>query len=79
MTSCLLTKTDTTKHTHRFYRVEICANLFEEFSVLREWGMRGGKGRQILSLFPDLMSASHAADKLREAKLRAGYNRETLA
>jgi predicted DNA-binding WGR domain protein len=63
----------------RYYRLEILTNLFEEFSVLREWGTRGGKGRQVINLFPDLMSASHAADKLREDKLRKGYQREAGA
>lgn len=42
---------------------------------MREWGLRGGKGRQVINLFPDLMSASHAADRLREIKLRNGYQR----
>jgi len=68
-------KSNPLKSTARYYRVEICTNLFEEFSVLREWGMKGGKGQQIINLFPDLMSASHAADRLREDKLRKGYQR----
>ncbi|GLQ35772.1 hypothetical protein GCM10007939_20550 [Amylibacter marinus] len=75
MTTCLMFKTNPQKHSARYYRVEICANLFEEFSVLREWGVRGGKGRQVLNLFPDLMSASRAADRHRTQKLRAGYHR----
>jgi len=75
MTQCLLFKLNPLKSTARYYRVEICANLFDEFSVLREWGMRGGKGQQVINLFPDLMSASHAADRLREEKLRKGYQR----
>jgi predicted DNA-binding WGR domain protein len=61
--------------TNRFYRVEISANLFQEFSVLREWGRVGGKGRQIIRLFPDLVTASKAADTVRETTLRRGYIR----
>lgn len=75
MTECLMFKTTSKTSSARYYRLEILTNLFEEFSVLREWGMRGGKGRQVISLFPDLMSASHAADRLREEKLRKGYQR----
>ncbi|WP_229802352.1 WGR domain-containing protein [Paramylibacter ulvae] len=58
-----------------FYRVEICANLFEEFSVVREWGRVGRHGRQIIQLFPDLVSASSAADKVRETAMKRGYQR----
>jgi len=61
--------------TNRFYRVEISANLFQEFSVLREWGRVGGKGCQIIRLFPDLLTASKAADTARETTLRRGYIR----
>jgi len=43
---------------------------------MREWGLCGGKGRQVINLFPDLMSASQAADQLRCEKLRKGYQRE---
>jgi len=75
MTPCLMFKYSPAKINAHYYRLEICANLFEEFSVLREWGTRGGKGRQVINLFPDLMSASHAADRLREDKLRKGYRR----
>jgi len=66
-------RNDPTNRSSRFYRVEISANLFQEFSVLREWGNIGGKGRQIIRLFPDLLSASHAADNVRKTNLRRGY------
>jgi predicted DNA-binding WGR domain protein len=68
-------RNDPAKRTSRFYRVEISANLFQEFSVLSEWGNMGGKGRQIIRLFPDLLSASHAADSVRKNNLRRGYLR----
>lgn len=73
MTCCLMFRDDPNVAPSRFYRVEICANLFQEFSVLREWGRVGGKSRQIINLFPDLLSASKAADKVRNRTLRGGY------
>ena len=76
MTCCLMFQNDPTKRTSRFYRVEISANLFQEFSVLREWGRVGSKGRQIIRLFPDLLSASKAADNVRETNLRRGYQKD---
>ncbi|PCH97842.1 MAG: hypothetical protein COB84_03290 [Rhodobacteraceae bacterium] len=78
MTCCLMFRNDPAKPASRFYRVEISANLFQEFSVLREWGFVGCKGRQMIGLFPDLLSASHAADKIRETNLRRGYARVDL-
>jgi len=66
-------RNDPTNRSSRFYRVEISANLFQEFSVLREWGRVGDKGRQIINLFPDLLSASIAADSARNRSLRRGY------
>ncbi|WP_346265062.1 WGR domain-containing protein [Pontivivens insulae] len=59
------------------YRVEITANLFGEFSVVREWGRRGGRMRERIELFTDLLSASRAADRHRRARLRRGYQRLT--
>ena len=75
MTQCLMFKPTTQKTSPHYYRLEILTNLFEEFSVLREWGMRGGKGCQNIKLFPDLISASLAADQIREKKLNKGYCR----
>ena len=75
MTCCLMFRNDPNKCTPRFYRVEISANLFQEFSVLREWGHSGSKGRQMIRLFPDLLSASIAADVVRETNLRRGYQK----
>ena len=75
MTCCLMLNNDPKKPSARFYRIEISTNLFEEFSVLREWGRVGGNGRQIIDLFPDLLSASLAADNIRKTNLRRGYER----
>jgi len=58
-----------------FYRVEIVGNLFGEFSVIREWGRVGGQARERVDLFEGLLEASHAADRVRRARLRRGYTR----
>lgn len=59
----------------RYYRVEIAYNLFNEISVLREWGVAGGKGRARISLFANLRDASRAADGFRNRALKRGYAR----
>lgn len=63
----------------RYYRVEIAMNLFEEISVLREWGVSGGKGRTRIDLFGNLREASSAADKYRTRAQRRGYARADRA
>jgi predicted DNA-binding WGR domain protein len=59
----------------RYYRVEIAMNLFDEVSVLREWGVKGGKGRTMINIFGNLRDASLAADDFRHSALRRGYAR----
>lgn len=50
-------------------------NLFEEVSVLREWGVAGGKGRSMVRIFNNLRDASLAADQYRDGALKRGYAR----
>ncbi|CUK13540.1 WGR domain-containing protein [Shimia thalassica] len=59
----------------RFYRVEIAYNLFEEISVLREWGYAGGQGQSQVDIYGNLREASVAADRLRNRALKRGYSR----
>ena len=60
----------------RFYRVEVCYNLFGEYSVLREYGAMGAKGRQLVHWFSNLRDACWAADQWQKQALRRGYNVE---
>ena len=59
----------------RYYRVEIAMNLFEEVSVLREWGIAGGNGQSVISIYGNLREASLAADRHRNRMLKRGYGR----
>lgn len=79
MTSCLLYRSSDRHFRPRFYRVEIAMNLFEEVSVLREWGVAGRKGTSKIDIFGNLRHASEAADKARKAALRRGYHRTEAA
>lgn len=58
-----------------FYRVEIAMNLFDEVSVLREWGRCGTKPRMMVNCFGNLREASVAADRFRNRALKRGYTR----
>lgn len=59
----------------RYYRVEIAYNLFNEISVMREWGVTGGKGRALINIYGNLRDASHAADTYRDRAVKRGYAR----
>ena len=59
----------------RFYRVEIAMNLFAEVSVLREWGVKGGRPCETITSFGNLRDASLAADSYRNRALKRGYER----
>ncbi len=74
MAICILYK-PSLKTRPRFYRVEIAMNLFEEVSVMREWGVKGGKGRTQINIFGNLREASNAADSFRNRALKRGYER----
>lgn len=57
----------------RFYRVELAYNLFGEYSVLREWGGRRGRGSRRVTWFSNLRDACVAAEKWNRRALRRGF------
>ncbi len=75
MPNCLLYRNAPKGNILRFYRVEIAYTLFGDFSVLREWGVKGRSGQSLVRLFGNLREASIAADEWRETALKRGYVR----
>ncbi len=61
-----------------FYRVEIAMTLFSDISVLREWGVPGGRPRSVMQHFGNWRDASVAADKARDNAQKRGYVRASL-
>ncbi len=74
MIECLLYRTNRTQR-RIFYRVEIAMNLFSEVSVLREWGIAGGRPTAVVQSFANLREASQVADRHRNRAERRGYLR----
>ncbi|NIZ14194.1 WGR domain-containing protein [Phaeobacter sp. HF9A] len=74
MATCLLYRLAETNPA-RFYRIELAMNLFDEVSLLREWGIKGGKGCSTINIFGNLREASVAADRHRNRMLKRGYDR----
>jgi predicted DNA-binding WGR domain protein len=60
----------------RYYRVEIAMTLFEEVSVMLQWGISGGQGQTKVHTFDNLREASTAADRFRRRAQRRGYARD---
>jgi len=56
-----------------FYRVEVTYNLFDEYSVAREWGAQGRARGRRLNWFSNLREAVQAADHWRGNALARGY------
>ena len=63
----------------RYYRVDVAYNLFGEYSVLREWGLRGkpggGSGNRKITWFSNLREACLAAERWQKRAMRRGYDR----
>lgn len=74
MATCLLYR-QTERRPSRFYRIELAMNLFSEVSVLREWGVAGGRGQSVINIYGNLRDASVAADQHRNRMLKRGYAR----
>jgi predicted DNA-binding WGR domain protein len=74
MIECLLYRNSTAQR-RLFYRVEIAMNLFSEVSVMREWGLAGGRPKAVVQCFSNLREASRSADRHRNRAERRGYLR----
>jgi predicted DNA-binding WGR domain protein len=59
--------------TAHFYRVDVTYNLFGEYSVIREWGRAGRRGRYVVSCFGNLRDAIRHADRWHRRAFRRGY------
>lgn len=63
----------------RFYRVEIAYDLFDDVSVICEWGVVGGPNHRETHSFANLREASRLADGLRENAVQRGYQEDATA
>jgi len=63
----------------RYYRVDVDYNLFGEYSVLREWGLKGrpgaSTGQHRIDWFSNLREAALAAEGWQKRAQRRGYAR----
>jgi predicted DNA-binding WGR domain protein len=68
-----LHKRDPKRNHHRYYLLSIQPNLFERWSLIREWGRIGRSGRVEIDLCDSLQEAAHAFHGKLSRKQRLGY------
>lgn len=56
-----------------FYRVDVTYNLFGEYTVIREWGQVGSRGRNLNAWFANLRDAILVADQSYHRATKRGY------
>lgn len=57
----------------RFYHLHLQEDLIDGWTLLREWGYQGVRGRLARDHYPDFDSAQQAMIKVRDDQLRRGY------
>lgn len=57
----------------RFYHLHLQEDLLEGWSLIREWGYQGARGRVVREQFPDRDSAEAALIRARDEQLKRGY------
>ena len=57
----------------RFYHLHLQEDLLEGWSLIREWGYQGTRGRVVREHFPDRERAEAALVRVRDEQLKRGY------
>jgi len=79
MTATTLYRIDASKRMHRFYRLDVQADLFGQWCLMREWGRIGSTGQTRSLPFHNPQEAQAALDKQRRTNERRGYRCRKLA
>lgn len=57
----------------RYCHLHMQEDLLEGWSLIREWGYQGARGRVVREHFPDRTSAEDALVRARDEQLNRGY------
>lgn len=68
-----LTRRDPARNMARFYRIALEPTLFDEVSLVRNWGRIGTAGQVRMETFDESGEAESAGAKLERVKRRKGY------
>ncbi len=69
-----LRRIDPARNMRRFYRLDIEADLFGGFLLVRQWGRIGARGRVVAERFDDATLAAAALARHAARKGRRGYS-----
>jgi predicted DNA-binding WGR domain protein len=64
---------DGSENVPRYYQLILQQELMGGWSLLREWGVSGSRGRSRRENFSDRDAAEHAMMRYRDAQLARGY------
>jgi predicted DNA-binding WGR domain protein len=73
MTAVNLSRIDPLRNMCRFYRLDVQPDLFGGFSVVKEWGRIGARGRMVDGWHMTEAEASAAMQRQGEGKRRRGH------
>ena len=57
----------------KFYHLHLQEDLLEGWTLVREWGFQGARGRMVRDHYPDRESAEHAMLSVRDTQIKKGY------
>ena len=73
MIRAYLERHDSDKNMHRFYQMHVAPGLFDEWSLIREWGRIGSPGTVRKDWFDTEEEAVTAGQKIIDSKQKKGY------
>lgn len=68
-----LERHDNKDNLHRFYQIFVAPGLFDEWSVIKEWGRVGSPGTVRKAWYDTQAEAIAAGHRLGAAKMKKGY------
>ena len=74
---CYLTCIDHELNRFRFYSMSVQYGLFGGFSLIRQWGRIGTKGRSLTQKFDTMEEVEDQVDKILKVRKRHGYTLHT--
>ena len=73
MNPIYLERHDTKKNMHRFYQLFVTPGLFDDWSLVKEWGRVGSPGTVRKEWFTTEEEAELASQKISGKKIKKGY------
>jgi len=78
MNRAYLERHDDDKNMHRFYQMYVAPGLFDDWSLIREWGRIGSPGTVRKDWFDTEEQAVTAGQKIIDSKQKKGYQTVVL-